>query len=123
MNKSAVVQSRMDILDLATITRHFKNVHDVVPSSISEIVSIAMQVLAINLHAETFTSPTEALEYMHQNGYGGTLKTGSRALAKQIAAEEITLLANTTPESPEGIEITEETMKQLNKIREEKGTP
>ncbi len=117
MKKSAVVQSRMDILDLAAITRHFVNVHDVKPGSISETISIAIQVLISHLHVEPFGSPTAALEYMHDNGYGKTLKTGSRALARQIAEEELVLTG--PPDSPEAAEISPGTLKQLNKIREE----
>ncbi len=120
MPKSAVVQSRMDILDLATVTRHLiKNRHEK-PSSISELISISIHVLSVLLKAEPFTSPTEALEFMNKNGYGKTLKLGSKALAQQIADEELALLSNISIGSNEPIELTKRTMEKLNEIREEK---
>lgn len=122
MPKSAVVQSRMDILDLATVTRHLIKNRNEKPSSISELISISIHVLSVLLNAEPFTSPTEALEFMNENGYGKTLKLGSKALAKQIADEELALLSNISLSSNEPIGLTKGTMEKLNKIRKEKGT-
>jgi len=89
------------------------------PTSISEVVSLALDMLVIHTKCPYFENVSEALTFMQENGYSKSLKTGSRELARQLAEEELNAKITSTQESLEETELSQESLAKLNELRKD----
>ena len=106
--KSAVVEARVDVRQLATIAKGLLEHYRTIPRSKSELVRLGLEIAAGHVahHTEPFESTIEALEYLNKLGLNKMNRSGrnARILMGQVQSE---VDAKEVPEHVFGVPKTE----------------